>query len=330
MVVDFQSYAFSPELVPKSPKVVDADGTEASSQKLPPWAVEEALRYFEQHLLLEVYRPAAESSGDLRAEMCAAHFRSLIDSWRPDSAFFWRDCQEFSKRWAPGPRGEERRGSPRSRPLCAGRLTNYLTRLSRSAAPNEFGDINLCGPEEAFFPPEVCFTAARFGIRVSDIRCTCPSVFDSLREWTGLDWGKDSALDPCPWPVPEHLDGLRCSWRTLAAPSGYNRVYLNPPWSKLDIWLYKAVCECRQGLPVLALVPAWLDNICADVEQFVRILDKQDQMQECTYQDVRSRSPSRKVSIRARVFWDAEFAHPTTGAKMPPLNVMAVWLQSHD
>jgi hypothetical protein len=113
----------------------------------------------------------------------------------------------------------------------------------------------------------------------------------------------------------------------LAAAAGRNRVYLNPPWSKLDIWLYKAVCECRQGLSVLAIVPGWLDTVCTDIEQFVRVLDKQEQLDE---EGRLSRLPSYQIAIQSRILWDAEFAHPTTGDKMPPLNVQAVWLQARE
>jgi len=280
------------------------------------WAVREALRYFEEKLLLEVFR-CGQRPGDRRAEICAAHFRSLVESWQPNSPTFYKRCTEFSKQWAPG--AAKGCGSPRARPLSAGRLSNYLTRLSRSLEPAEpGGEVDLCTPEEAEFPKEVYTAVQRFGIRLSDIRVTCASVFEACKEWTGLDWGQDHAADPCPWPVPPGFDGLRCSWRQLAAASGHKRIYLNPPWSKLDEWLYKAVCECRAGLPVLAVVPSWKgDLICSDIMQSMVIIDRLEYW-----------APRRHpFQVQSRVLWDAEFAHPTTGHKMPPLNVMLIWLR---
>lgn len=321
---------------------VDETGTSTPSapgrvgKLLEPWAVDEALRYFEQNLLLEVFRKG-ERSGDRRAERCAADFRCLIESWRPNCTDFWWRCAEFSKKWGHWGSGaweKSRTDSPRARPLSAGRLTNYLTRLSLSTAPATLGaGVELCTEAEEYFPPVVFSTAHRFGIRASDIRVTCDSVFEACKDWTGLDWGKDGAADPCPWPVAPDLDGLRCCWRQLAAASGHERVYLNPPWSKLDVWLYKAACEARKGIPVLAVVPSWQTwsnsqtsssqswsssqtTVCKDIKQFSDSLNKED-----------PESPPRHLDIRSRVLWDAEFAHPTTGSKMPPLNVMLIWLR---
>lgn len=168
------------------------------------------------------------------------------------------------------------------------------------------------------FPPEVCATAKRFGIRLSDIRVTCDSIFEACKAWTGLSWGKDDAADPCPWPSPLGLDGLRCCWQELAAASGHKRVYLNPPWSRLDPWLYKAVCECRDGLPVLAVVPEWHE---ADVQckRFAEIVNQQN-----------ANTAPKNLDIQSKVLWDAQFAHPTTGCKMPPLNVMLIWIRCEE
>lgn len=310
----------SPLLDPKKvPEADAAKGQEAAVAKqgvqpvfLPPWAVEEAVWYFKEKLCLEA-KVRDLPPGDQRAEMCNADFRSLVEGWQPSSTTFWQHCATFSKKWAPD--GFDPRHSPRSRPLSAGKLQNYLTRLSRSSAPSAIGGkVELWSQEEACFPPEVCVTAQRFGIRLSDIRVTCASVFEVCKAWTGLDWEKDHATDPCPWPVPPGLDGLACSWRQLAAASGHKRIYMNPPWSKLDQWLYKAVLECCGGLSVLAVLPAWVGDFVSDIKQFVAIIDQQGLRR-------------RAIEIRSRVLWDAEFAHPTTGQKMPPLNVMLIWLQ---
>lgn len=294
------------------------------SMQLEPWMVEEAMRFFETNLLLDAFRQGGEHSGDIRAGVCVAHFRSLIECWQPQCADFWQHCAEFNRQWAPGPtRGplekDRTSDSPRARPLSAGRLMNYLGRLSLSIGPATPGaEFELCFADEKdiFVDDAIVSTAKRFGIRLSDIRTTCDSVFQACRSWTGLDWGMSGAADPCPWPVPEGLDGLLCCWRQLAANTGHNRVYLNPPWSKMDQWLYKAVRECRNGIPVLAVVPAWLTTACDDIRQFSNILDKWD-----------AESPPRQLDIQSKLLWDAEFAHPTSGARMPPLNVMLIWLR---
>jgi len=308
----------SPLLDPKTvPEPDAAKGQEVAVGKpgaqpvfLAPWAVEEAVCYFKEKLSIDI-KGCDQQRRDRRAEICTASFRSLVEGWHPSSTTFWQNCEAFTKTWAPD--AFHPRDSPRSRPLSAGRLQNYLTRLSRSSEPRFGGKVDLWCPEESYFPPEVCVTAQRFGIRVADIRVTCASVFEVCKAWTGLDWGKDHASDPCPWPVPPGLDGLLCSWRQLAAASGHKRIYMNPPWSKLDQWLYKAVIECCGGLSVLAVLPAWMGDFVHDIKQFVAIIDQQGLRR-------------RTIEIHSRVLWDAEFAHPTTGQKMPPLNVMLIWL----
>jgi hypothetical protein len=286
---------------------------------LEPWAIEEAMRYFEERILLEK-NCQGDKLHDQRADICAAQFRSLIENWHPQSVDFWRHVVEFNRQWSPGYQEKQNAASPRARPLSTGRLTNYLTRLSGSVAPLGAGaELDLCTTEEKYFPPEVFSTAQRFGIRLSDIRVTCNSVFQACQQWTGLEWGTEDAADPCPWPVPADLDGLRCCWKQLASASGHQRIYLNPPWSKLDPWLYKAVCECRKGVSILAVVPAWLKSVCTDIKQFASILDASHREQ-----------PACQLDIQSKVLWDAEFAHPTTGSKMPPLDVMLIWLRCVD
>lgn len=288
---------------------------------LEPWAVDEAVRHFEQHLLLDAYRPRAPKY-DGRAEACTAEFRLLVGAWRPSCKDFWwhckQFCQEWSWAWTPGS-GRKPAGSPRARTVSAGRMTNYLSRLLGSAPPCSLDKprVDFFAEQEMEFPPEVCVTAKRFGIRLTDIRVTSDSIFEACQDWTGLGWGKDHAADPCPWPTPPGLDGLRCCWQELAAASGHRRIYLNPPWSRLDAWLYKAVCECRSDLPVLACLPGWLDKtICSDMKRFAGMVNSRN-----------VDSAPKNFDIQSKVLCDAQFAHPTTGYKMPPLHVLLIWIR---
>eukprot|EP00660_Eupelagonema_oceanica_P013983 gene13983-13625_t len=86
---------------------------------------------------------------------------------------------------------------------------------------------------------EVSQTALRFGIFHTDIRTTGRGVWAAAQQLTGVDW--ESAADPCPW-------------RALSEGKG-RRVYLNPPFSRVDSWLAKAAEERRNGVEVLAVVP---------------------------------------------------------------------------
>lgn len=277
-----------------------------TSVGLPPWAVAEAVRYFRRRLVLEAVQSSETKAGDMRTAICMAQFVSLVRSWRPDARDFWRQCEAFNKEWAPGPRKGARPTSPRARPLCAMRLGSYLARLVPAASDDESTE-----GEDFGLSPEIRATVARFGIRVSDIRLTCESVFRACREWTGLDWQKASALDPCPWPVPRGLDGLHCCWRSLAAGAGHQRVYLNPPWSQLDRWIQKAIVECQKGLQV----PLWMAHIAGHILHGAWLRTHL--------------FPARHGNLRVctRLLPDAEFAHPLTGSAMPPLDVVLLWMR---
>lgn len=61
-------------------------------------------------------------------------------------------------------------------------------------------------------------------------------------------------FDPCPidWDPETHPDGLKIDW----AP----RTFVNPPYSKLRLWLKKASEECEKGKLVVLLIPASTDS----------------------------------------------------------------------
>ncbi|CAE7561350.1 CML12 [Symbiodinium natans] len=265
----------------------------AEGKGLPDWAKEEAMQYFRENLTLDDKFHSNWSR--MRTELCLAHFRRLIDGWYPGNKDFWKQCRDFCKEWAGW-----QSGPPLCRPLSAGRLNNYLTHLARGT------DMQEVIPSQ-----EMLAAAGRFGIRISDIRLTSDSIFQFCRAWTGLDWRAGSATDPCPWPVPEAFDGLLCSWKLLAQARGHNRIYLNPPWSHMDSWLEKAALEYATGLQILIVVPRWTEESCIST---------------LTSAQYSLRFVSRPLALKTRRIWDAEFAHPTSGKAMAPLDVTLIWM----
>ncbi|CAE7888387.1 CML12 [Symbiodinium microadriaticum] len=223
---------------PPSPPESDQEGL-----LLPDWKKEQAVQYFQHNLVIDDKFHSNWSR--TRSELCLAHFRRLVDSWHPGKKDFWKQCRDFCKEWAGW-----QSGPPVCRPLSAGRLNNYLTHLARGS-----------DAQEIIPSPEMLAAVDRFGIRVTDIRLTSESIFKFCRDWTGLDWRAGHASDPCPWPVPQAFNGLLCSWKLFAQARGHNRVYLNPPWSHLDLWLRKAAMEYATGLQILIVVPRWTEAI---------------------------------------------------------------------
>ncbi|CAK9005713.1 unnamed protein product [Durusdinium trenchii] len=256
------------------------------------WAKEEAVRHFRENLAIDDKWSNGWSYA--RSELCVAHFRKLLDCWYPGRKDFWKECQDFCKEWAGW-----QSGPPRCRPLSAGRLNNYLSHLHRGSTHRM---------EEILPTPEIMAAVHRYGIRVSDIRLTSPSIFEVCQAWTGLDWRVGHAADPCPWPVPHAFDGLKCSWQLLA--KSFGRVYLNPPWSQLDCWLQKAAWEYSFGLQILMVVPRWSEDSC------IAILTS-------AQKSLRLSTPLR---LKTRRLWDAEFKHPASGSSMAPLDVTLIWM----
>jgi len=261
--------------------------------RLPDWKKEQAVQYFQHNLVIDDKFHSNWSR--TRADLCLDHFRRLVDSWHPGKKDFWKQCRDFCKEWAGW-----QSGPPVCRPLSAGRLNNYLTRLARGS-----------DAQEIIPSPEMLAAVDRFGIRVTDIRLTSESIFKFCRDWTGLDWRAGCASDPCPWPVPQAFNGLLCSWKLFAQARGHNRVYLNPPWSHLDLWLRKAAMEYATGLQILIVVPRWTEESCIST---------------LTSAQYSLRLVSRPLSLKTRRMWDAEFAHPTSGKAMAPLDVTLIWM----
>ncbi|CAE7945047.1 CML12 [Symbiodinium sp. KB8] len=273
---------------PPSPPESDQEGL-----LLPDWKKEQAVQYFQHNLVIDDKFHSNWSR--TRSELCLAHFRRLVDSWHPGKKDFWKQCRDFCKEWAGW-----QSGPPVCRPLSAGRLNNYLTHLARGS-----------DAQEIIPSPEMLAAVDRFGIRVTDIRLTSESIFKFCRDWTGLDWRAGHASDPCPWPVPQAFNGLLCSWKLFAQARGHNRVYLNPPWSHLDLWLRKAAMEYATGLQILIVVPRWTEESCIST---------------LTSAQYSLRFVSRPLSLKTRRMWDAEFAHPTSGKAMAPLDVTLIWM----
>mmetsp|Transcript_44239 Transcript_44239/g.79494 ORF Transcript_44239/g.79494 Transcript_44239/m.79494 type:complete len:312 (+) Transcript_44239:56-991(+) len=266
-----------------------------SGRGLPSWAKEEAVQYFRDNLALDDKFQSGWSRS--RMDICLMHFRKVIDGWYPGSKEFWKQIRDFCKEWSGW-----KSGPPVSRPLSAGRLNNYLTHLYR-------GSTHIA--EEVIPSAEMLAAVGRFGIRVSDIRLTSDSIYQACRDFTGLDWHQGSATDPCPWPVPQAFNGLLISWKLFAQARGHNRVYLNPPWSQLDSWLHKATLEYNTGLQILIVVPRWTEESCISTLA-------------STHYSLRF--APRLLQIKTRRLWDAEFAHPTSGKAMAPLDITLIWM----
>ena len=74
------------------------------------------------------------------------------------------------------------------------------------------------------------------------------------------DWKTPSSLynkmmslnyfDPCPYQST--FDGLTIEWR--------NKNYVNPPYSKLKVWIIKAIEEAKKGKEIILLIPARTDT----------------------------------------------------------------------
>jgi hypothetical protein len=76
-------------------------------------------------------------------------------------------------------------------------------------------------------------------------------------------------FDPCPYPLPEDFDGLRCEW-------GKSN-YVNPPFGAIvhdgrkkgmTAWVRKAIVEWRKGKTVVLVYPLdkWVLEIFAALE----------------------------------------------------------------
>eukprot|EP01062_Namystynia_karyoxenos_P036567 TRINITY_DN2663_c2_g1_i3.p1 TRINITY_DN2663_c2_g1~~TRINITY_DN2663_c2_g1_i3.p1 ORF type:complete len:787 (+),score=173.03 TRINITY_DN2663_c2_g1_i3:85-2445(+) len=164
--------------------------------------------------------------------------------------------------------------------------------------------------------PEMQKCIDRFQIEEKDIRITTPEVYQSAYLFTGKRWDPENAFDPCPWPVPDDFNGLKCDWSQWAAPKG-GRIYLNPPFTQMGLWMRKALREVRKGVEVLALVscpPKWKQQSVGSWAggAWVRSTEAAkclEHYQSCGLQK-------------------AAFAHPLGDDQMPPARIdcLLVWL----
>jgi site-specific DNA-methyltransferase (adenine-specific) len=80
-------------------------------------------------------------------------------------------------------------------------------------------------------------------------------VFD---EWSAREgpFDLDPAATPanakCPKYFTKKEHGLKRKWK--------GKVWLNPPYSEIDLWLQKARASAEQGALVVCLVPVWTDR----------------------------------------------------------------------
>ena len=99
-------------------------------------------------------------------------------------------------------------------------------------------------------------------------------LFDRLNErfQFTLDAAATDENHLCPNWYTKERDGLSQSW-------GYQRTFVNPPYSQIDKWAEKIACEARMGdaLLVVALIPArtdtkwWQQHVAtADHVHFIR------------------------------------------------------------
>jgi len=82
----------------------------------------------------------------------------------------------------------------------------------------------------------------------SDVHITPDRVWDLI--WNHWDYSPDQFFDPC--PVDPKFDGLKIPWARLN--------FVNPPYSNLSSWVYKAISEKCEGKTTILLLPAKTDQ----------------------------------------------------------------------
>lgn len=89
--------------------------------------------------------------------------------------------------------------------------------------------------------------------------CTPPEVLDRVRRvgQIGLDpcWNPNAITDAGTRLEGRNTDGLSVPW------SGHGLVYVNPPYGrKIGKWVRKCCDEARDGVEIIALLPARTDT----------------------------------------------------------------------
>lgn len=82
----------------------------------------------------------------------------------------------------------------------------------------------------------------------SDVHLTPNRVYDLIKNYWG--YSEDDMFDPC--PENPQFDGLKIGWKNIN--------YVNPPYSLLKEFVYKAIYEIDYGRITIMLLPAKTDQ----------------------------------------------------------------------
>jgi len=82
----------------------------------------------------------------------------------------------------------------------------------------------------------------------SDVHITPDRVYDIIKEKWGYD--RQYLFDPCPVDAP--FDGLDIAWQRVN--------FVNPPYSRLTAFVYKAMMEATDGYESIMLLPSKTDQ----------------------------------------------------------------------
>lgn len=82
----------------------------------------------------------------------------------------------------------------------------------------------------------------------SDVHVTPDRVFETIEEHWG--YKKEEMFDPC--PVNPSFDGLQIKWKDIN--------FVNPPYTRLKEFVYKAILEANVGKKTIVLLPSKTDQ----------------------------------------------------------------------
>lgn len=83
----------------------------------------------------------------------------------------------------------------------------------------------------------------------SDVHLTPDRVFEMIKEKWG--YSKEEMFDPC--PINPTFDGLMINWQSIN--------FVNPPYTLLKEFFFKAVYEANFGCKTIMLLPTKTDQI---------------------------------------------------------------------
>lgn len=121
----------------------------------------------------------------------------------------------------------------------------------------------------------------------SDKYMTPPELYERLNAEFNFDY------DPCPigWKIGDP-DGLTTDWPG-------NRIFVNPPYSKVSKWIEKCYNEWQKGKTVVLLINAITDTIAFHkyILNIAEIRFIQGRLKFIDYYDQSKRSPNVKPSM---------------------------------